>query len=336
MILTVFLTILMLMIITVPHEFGHLVTAKLFRIKVNEFAIGMGPLIASKDMGETKYSLRAVPIGGFCAMEAENEESDDEGAFNNKPAWQRIIVLASGAAINVLVALTLMIIITIYVGVPTNTLDKVVPNSPAASSGILAGDKIISIDGKETSSWIDTVTAISKNRDGKTMEIVVSRDGMENTFIITPKKDKDGRLVIGIVSRASHNVFLCAGQGIKVTWRLNSQMIGALKQMAHKGISKDSVTGPVGMAGLVNKTAHTGILSYLYLVALIRLNMAIVNLLPFPALDGGRIIFVLIRKVTGNVISAKAEGYMHLAGFGVLIALFVFITWQDLTRVLGY
>ena len=336
MILTVFLTILMLMIITVPHEFGHLVTAKLFRIKVNEFAIGMGPLIASKDMGETKYSLRAVPIGGFCAMEAENEESDDEGAFNNKPAWQRIIVLASGAAINVLVALTLMIIITIYVGVPTNTLDKVMPNSPAASSGILAGDKIISIDGKETSSWIDTVTAISKNRDGKTMEIVVSRDGMENTFIITPKKDKDGRLVIGIVSRASHNVFLCAGQGIKVTWRLNSQMIGALKQMAHKGISKDSVTGPVGMAGLVNKTAHTGILSYLYLVALISLNMAIVNLLPFPALDGGRIIFVLIRKVTGNVISAKAEGYMHLAGFGVLIALFVFITWQDLTRVLGY
>ena len=336
MILTVFLTILMLMIITVPHEFGHLVTAKLFRIKVNEFAIGMGPLIASKDMGETKYSLRAVPIGGFCAMEAENEESDDEGAFNNKPAWQRIIVLASGAAINVLVALTLMIIITIYVGVPTNTLDKVVPNSPAASSGILAGDKIISIDGKETSSWIDTVTAISKNRDGKTMEIVVSRDGMENIFIITPKKDKDGRLVIGIVSRASHNVFLCAGQGIKVTWRLNSQMIGALKQMAHKGISKDSVTGPVGMAGLVNKTAHTGILSYLYLVALISLNMAIVNLLPFPALDGGRIIFVLIRKVTGNVISAKAEGYMHLAGFGVLIALFVFITWQDLTRVLGY
>ena len=336
MILTVFLTILMLMIITVPHEFGHLVTAKLFRIKVNEFAIGMGPLIASKDMGETKYSLRAVPIGGFCAMEAENEESDDEGAFNNKPAWQRLIVLASGAAINVLVALTLMIIITIYVGVPTNTLDKVVPNSPAASSGILAGDKIISIDGKETSSWIDTVTAISKNRDGKTMEIVVSRDGMENTFIITPKKDKDGRLVIGIVSRASHNVFLCAGQGIKVTWRLNSQMIGALKQMAHKGISKDSVTGPVGMAGLVNKTAHTGILSYLYLVALISLNMAIVNLLPFPALDGGRIIFVLIRKVTGNVISAKAEGYMHLAGFGVLIALFVFITWQDLTRVLGY
>ena len=336
MILTVFLTILMLMIITVPHEFGHLVTAKLFRIKVNEFAIGMGPLIASKDMGETKYSLRVVPIGGFCAMEAENEESDDEGAFNNKPAWQRIIVLASGAAINVLVALTLMIIITIYVGVPTNTLDKVVPNSPAASSGILAGDKIISIDGKETSSWIDTVTAISKNRDGKTMEIVVSRDGMENTFIITPKKDKDGRLVIGIVSRASHNVFLCAGQGIKVTWRLNSQMIGALKQMAHKGISKDSVTGPVGMAGLVNKTAHTGILSYLYLVALISLNMAIVNLLPFPALDGGRIIFVLIRKVTGNVISAKAEGYMHLAGFGVLIALFVFITWQDLTRVLGY
>ena len=326
----------MLMIITVPHEFGHLVTAKLFRIKVNEFAIGMGPLIASKDMGETKYSLRAVPIGGFCAMEAENEESDDEGAFNNKPAWQRIIVLASGAAINVLVALTLMIIITIYVGVPTNTLDKVVPNSPAASSGILAGDKIISIDGKETSSWIDTVTAISKNRDGKTMEIVVSRDGMENTFIITPKKDKDGRLVIGIVSRASHNVFLCAGQGIKVTWRLNSQMIGALKQMAHKGISKDSVTGPVGMAGLVNKTAHTGILSYLYLVALISLTMAIVNLLPFPALDGGRIIFVLIRKVTGNVISAKAEGYMHLAGFGVLIALFVFITWQDLTRVLGY
>ncbi|ASS38555.1 RIP metalloprotease RseP [Mogibacterium pumilum] len=336
MILTVILTIIMLMIITVPHEFGHLVTAKLFHIKVNEFAIGMGPLIASKDKGETKYSVRAVPIGGFCAMEAENEESDEDGAFNNKPAWQRLIVLASGAAVNVLVALVLMIIITIYVGVPTNNIDKVLPDSPAASSGIIAGDEIISIDGKESSSWVDTVTAISKNTDGKTMEVVVSRDGNKHTFIITPKKDKDGRLVIGIVSRASHNVFLCAGRGIKVTWRLNSQMIGALKQMAHKGISKDSVTGPVGMAGLVSKTAHTGILSYLYLVALISLNMAIVNLLPFPALDGGRILFVLIRKITGNAISAKAEGYMHLAGFGMLIALLVFITWQDLARVLGH
>ena len=336
MILTVILTILMLMIITVPHEFGHLITAKLFRIKVNEFAIGMGPLLTSKDKGETKYSIRAIPIGGFCAMEAENEESDEEGAFNNKPAWQRLIVLASGAAVNVFVALILMIIITIYVGVPTNTLDKVLPDSPAAAAGIFAGDEIISIDGKSSSSWVDTVTAISKNTDGKTMEVVVSRDGNEHTFIITPKKDKDGRLVIGIVSRASHNVFLCAGQGVKVTWRLNGQMMGTLKQMAHKGLSKDSVTGPVGMAGLVSMTAHTGILSYLYLVALISLNMAIVNLLPFPALDGGRILFVIIRKVTGNMISAKAEGYMHLAGFAVLISLFVFITWQDLARVLGY
>ena len=149
MILTVILTILMLMIITVPHEFGHLITAKIFHIKVNEFAIGMGPLLASKDRGETKYSLRAIPIGGFCAMEAENEESDEEGAFNNKPAWQRLIVLASGAAVNVLVALILMIIITIYVGVPTNTLDKVVSGSPAATSGLVAGDRITSIDGKE-------------------------------------------------------------------------------------------------------------------------------------------------------------------------------------------
>lgn len=336
MILTVILTILMLMIITVPHEFGHLITAKLFRIKVNEFAIGMGPLLTSKNRGETKYSIRAIPIGGFCAMEAENEESDEEGAFNNKPAWQRLIVLASGAAVNVLVALILMIIITIYVGVPTNTLDKVVPNSPAATSGIMADDKIISVDGKETSSWVDTVTAISKNTDGRAMEVVVSRDGKQHKYTITPNKDKDGRLVLGIVSKSSHNVLICAGQGAKLTWRLNSQMIGAIKQMAQKGVTKDSVTGPVGMASLVSKTASTGLISYLYLVALISLNMAIVNLLPFPALDGGRIIFVIIRKVTGNMISAKAEGYMHLAGFAVLISLFVFITWQDLARVLGH
>ena len=321
MILTVILTILMLMIITVPHEFGHLITAKIFHIKVNEFAIGMGPLLASKDRGETKYSLRAIPIGGFCAMEAENEESDEEGAFNNKPAWQRLIVLASGAAVNVLVALILMIIITIYVGVPTNTLDKVVSGSPAAMSGLVAGDRITSIDGKESSSWLDTVTTISKNTDGKAMKVVVERDGKIHAYTITPTKD---------------NVFVCVGQGVKVTWNLNSQMLGALRQMVHKGIDRDSVTGPVGMAGLVNKTAHTGILSYLYLVALISLNMAIINLLPFPALDGGRIIFVLIRKITGNMISTKVEGYMHLAGFAILMALFVLITWQDLSKLLGH
>lgn len=336
MILTIILTILMLMIITVPHEFGHLVTAKLFHIKVNEFAIGMGPLIASKDRGETKYSLRAIPIGGFCAMEAENEESDEERAFNNKPAWQRLIVLVSGATVNVLVALILMIIITIYVGAPTNTLDKVVTDSPAAQSGLVAGDKITSIDGKESSSWLDIVTTISKNTDGRAMKAVVVRDGKVHTYTITPERDKDGRLVIGIVSKSTHNVFVCTGQGAKMTWNLNSQMLSALKQMLHKGINKDSVTGPVGMAGLVNKTAHAGTLSYLYLVALISLNMAIINLLPFPALDGGRIIFVLIRKVTGNMVSSKVEGYMHLAGFAVLMALFVFITWQDLAKVFGH
>ena len=180
------------------------------------------------------------------------------------------------------------------------------------------------------------MTTISKNTDGKAMKVVVERDGKIHAYTITPTKDKDGRLVIGIVSRASHNVFVCAGQGVKVTWNLNSQMLGALRQMVHKGIDRDSVTGPVGMAGLVNKTAHTGILSYLYLVALISLNMAIINLLPFPALDGGRIIFVLIRKITGNMISTKVEGYMHLAGFAILMALFVLITWQDLSKLLGH
>ena len=336
MIITILLTILMLMLITVPHELGHLITAKLFDIKVNEFAVGMGPLIAGRTKGDTQYSLRAIPIGGYCAMEAENEESDDERAFNNKPAWQRLIVLVAGATVNVMVALLLMIIITTSVGIPTNTLDKVVPDSPAAVSGVEAGDEIISIDGKATKSWADTVAAISGNQGAKSINVVVRRAGKQHSYSIRPTKDKDGRLVIGIVSKASHNVFVCAGQGAKLTWRLNGEMLGALRQLFHKGITKDSVTGPIGMVSLVSQTAHTGLIAYLYLVALISLNMAIVNLLPFPALDGGRIIFMIIRKITGNMISDKVEGYMHIAGFVVLMLLFVFVAWQDILRLLGH
>lgn len=325
----------MLMLVTVPHEFGHLVTAKLFKIKVNEFAVGMGPLIGQHKFGETEYSLRAIPLGGYCAMKAENEASDDDDAFINKPAWQRLIVLFAGAAMNIIIAIIFMTIIVSVSGVPTNTLDKIVKDSPAYEAGIKAGDNIISVNGKRTHSWGETVKSIEAAKTGETLLFKIKRVDEYKKFKIIPQKNESGRRVIGIVSKPTHNIFVSSKYGLIATWDINKQMIKALRNMLHHGISKNDVTGPVGMVTLVDKTAHTGLISYFYLVALISLNMAIINLLPFPALDGGRIIFVIVRKITGNVITDKVENYMHLAGFALLMLLFVVVTWQDILKIFG-
>lgn len=335
MILTILLTILMLMLVVVPHEFGHLITAKLFKIKVNEFAVGMGPLVIQRELGGTDYSLRAIPLGGYCAMKAENESSPDDDAFINKPAWQRLIVLSAGAAMNIIVAVFFMIIIISINGVPTNTLDRVIKDSPAYTAGIRAGDEIISVNGLKTKNWGDTVKAIENNNSNTALNFKIKRNSSFKNLKLKPEKNKEGRFVVGIVSKPTHNFFVCSKYGAIATWNINNQMIKALRNMIRHGISGNDVTGPVGMVTIVDKTAHAGLVSYFYLVSLISINMAIINLLPFPALDGGRIVFVIIRRITGNVISDKMENYMHLTGFALLMLLFVIITWQDLLRIFG-
>lgn len=333
--MTIILMILLMCVLIIPHEFGHFITAKACGVQVNEFSIGMGPLLYQKQRGETMYSLRLVPIGGYCAMEGENEESDNPRSFNNKPALAKIAVVLAGAFMNILIAVVIITGIIMYSGYATNYIGSVMENSPAMEAGIMADDKIVEINGSEIKSWDDVIIAFDGVESDKeqAVDIKVNRAGEIKEFSVVPELNDEDRYVIGITTRPGRNIFRCAWYGVQSTWALNMELISSIRSMFADGIGKDDVTGPVGMAQVVNQSAKVGIINYVYLLALISLNLALINLLPFPALDGGRFIFIIIRKITGNMISDNVEGYVHAAGMVILLALFVIVTWNDIMRL---
>lgn len=328
--LTVILALVLFLFLIFPHELGHFMMARAVGVKVNEFAFGMGPAVWQKQGKETLYSIRIFPVGGFCAMEGENEESDQEGAFNNKPWWAKILVLIAGAAMNVLIAAVVMSVIILISGTATTTVDKVENGSPAQMAGLKQGDKIEYISGKKIEDWNDVSKSIGNK--GKKIEIKVSRNGKYEIFKINPRKEKD-RYVIGITPVIEKSPSKAIIGGFKSTWYITRQMYKSLGMLASGNVAMKDVSGPVGMIGLVHQSAARGLISFFYLVALISLNLAIFNLLPLPALDGGRIIFVIIRMITGKAITDKQEAMVHGAGMVLLLSLMVFVTWNDIIKL---
>lgn len=331
---TALLTILLFCLLTIPHELGHFFAARFFDVQVNEFSFGMGPLIAQREHKGTMFSLRAIPLGGYCAMEAENEASDNARAFTNKPAWQRLVILFAGAAMNLVIAVLLTISALSLVGMPTNVVDAVSETGPAYEAGIRAGDEIVAVNGEDTPRWENVVTTLRETKRGEEVSLTVERDGKRQRFRVLPAEE-DGHPVVGITARSTHNVFHCARYGVRATWNLNRAMLQGLARMVTGGVSKDDVAGPVGMVQLVKESARSGAASFLYLAAIISINLAIINLLPFPALDGGRIILVLLRRLTGKVITDKMESYLHAAGMAVLLFLFLLVTWNDIAKLIA-
>lgn len=328
--LTVILGILLFLFLIFPHELGHFLMARAVGVKVNEFAFGMGPAIWKKQGKETLYSVRLLPVGGYCAMEGEDKDSDDERTFNKKSPGAKILVLAAGAAMNVLIAVVVMSGIMFATGEATNVINKVVKDSPAAAAGIEHGDRIVDAGGKKIGNWYDFHESMRGQK--KPFKLTVERKGERKTFSVTPKEEK-GRYVIGVSAVVEKNLFKSVARGAKSTWILTGRMYAGLKDLVTGKVAVKEVTGPVGMIGLVHQTTSRGLTPFFYLLVFISLNLAIFNLLPFPALDGGRIIFVIIRMVTGKAITDRQENMVHGAGMILLLTLMVFATWNDLVRL---
>lgn len=330
--MTIIYAVLMFCILIFIHELGHFIAAKKCGVKVNQFALGMGPAIWKKQRGETEYSLRAFPIGGFCAMEGEDEESDDERAFNNKKPWQKALIAFAGPLMNLILALLLMWIITFAMGSASTTIGSIIDGSPAVSQGLSEGDKIIELNGKKIEEWEDLSVVLKDAKTGDKVKIKVERDGKEHEITTPLMKSDDGRAIIGINPKLERSAGSAVVDGTKATFTLTTKMYQVIKQLFTGEVSTKELSGPVGIVYYVSESVSQGFLYFLYLMAILSLNLAIVNLLPLPALDGGRIVLIGIRKITGKAISDELEGKINTIGLVLLLLLMLYVTWNDLVK----
>ena len=326
----------MLLVLVIPHEWGHMIVAKLCGVRVNEFSVGMGPLLFQRQKGETQYSVRLLPLGGFCAMEGEEEAVDSPTSYSSKSNTQKIAILLAGVTMNILIAILVSIIVVGITGFPSNTLESVSPGSPAEAAGLRAGDTILEIDGHATKEWEDVTSAIDANKDGSSMHFVIKREGEAIEADITPEYlDDEQRYVVGIVSAYKRSVGKSITGGVKLTWEVCTAFAGAIKGMITNGVKAGAMAGPVGLVRVVDQATSYGATSYLMLLVLVSLNLAFFNLLPIPGLDGGKIFFIFLKVISGGRITDDMEYKATVAGMMLLIAFAVLITFNDIRNIFG-
>lgn len=341
------LAILIFGLLVGVHELGHFAVAKLFGVYVREFALGMGPALWKKRGKETLYALRAVPFGGYCVM-GEDEESDDPRAFPNQAPWKRALILFAGAFMNFL--LGLLIVIILYTGAyafRSSEIADFMPGCPYESAeGLQKGDRIVKIDGKRIYMQFDVEDFLAQG-DG-VYDIVVLRDGKKVTlrdFAMEPLEyEGQSRKMYGFYFGYDMN---SPGVLLRNAWdtcmEFGRWIFMGLSELIHGKVGMEQVSGPVGIVDIMAETGEaaetTGDALYniFYLTAFIAVNLAIMNLLPLPALDGGRIFLLLvtwlIESVTHRKLNPKYEGYIHAAGMVLLLTLMAFIMFHDILRL---
>lgn len=333
----IIIAILFFEFIVIIHEGGHFVAAKLMKIKVNEFAIGMGPKIISFQRKETRYSVRLFPIGGFCAMEGEDEESDGDGSFSKKKVGARIFVVVAGAMMNLLLGFVIVLCLVCNQNlVGTTTVAKFADDAVSPSYGLQAGDEIKAIDGMRVYTPTDVNTGFSRSSDGK-VEMIVNRNGKDVTLNISFDMDEyEGHQYIkmdfwllgkektftGILSSTAGNFVSYARM---VFLSIHDILVGKY------GLS--DLSGPVGAVSVVSDAVKTSFSSMLRIMALLTINVGLFNLFPIPALDGWRFFVLLAEGITKRKLPAKWEYIINAVGLALLLLLMFFVTFSDIKRL---
>jgi regulator of sigma E protease len=329
MFLTIISFIFVFGLMVVFHELGHFTIAKLNGIIVNEFSIGIGPKLFGKTYGETQYSLRAFPIGGYIKMEGEDAESENPRGFTKQSPWRRLSVIAAGPIMNFILAIVLLSIIAFSFGFPTTVIDIVTPDNPAEIAGMISGDRIVEIEGTVIEDW-NQVGEIIRSSEG-TLNVLIERDSTQKILTIVPVSEAEtGRIIIGIMPEMKKSPTRSIQSGFEQTWLIVTSIIDFLRDLITGGEVEGEIIGPVGIIGMVGEAANAGLLSLLFIAAYLSINLGIINLLPFPALDGGRMIFIIFEILRGKPVPPEKEGFVHFVGFALLMALMVFILLKDI------
>ncbi|MBS6023961.1 MAG: RIP metalloprotease RseP [Paeniclostridium sordellii] len=336
-ILTILVAILAFGIIVFIHELGHFLFAKKAGVRIHEFAIGMGPKIYGFQKGETTYSIRLLPLGGYVAMEGEDSDSKDPRAFGNKSILQRASILFAGPFFNIILTVIILIPVFMYIGTPSTKLKSVIDNSAAQRAGIQAGDTITEVNGKDVKSWNELSKEI-QDSNGNKLNITLERDGKEKKVNLIPES-KDGKYLIGIYPKYEKSILGSFTTAIKTTISMIVGMITFLGQLITGNLPggiDQSLAGPIGVISIVADATKTGIINVLYLAAVISLNLGVLNLLPIPALDGGRLFFLFIEFLRGGKkIDPNKEGMINVIGFAVLMVFMLFVTYKDIVRLMA-
>ena len=348
----ILLAIIAFGVLIAVHEAGHFAVAKACDVKVNEFSLGMGPAILKKQGKETLYSLRALPIGGYCAMEGEDEETGDPRAFTAKPAWQRVLILCAGAAMNFLLGFLLVLCIAHNANFAEPIIADFMEGCPyEGAEALQVGDRICSIDGHRT--WFTTDISEYLGRSGDTHDIVVVRDGRRVTLkgfhmplVEYPTEDGGTTWKYGLYFAPREFGFIAdlryswfeSLEFVRMVWR-------SLGDLITGAVGVKELSGAVGVVDYVNQvateaeTTEEATFDFLYIFALIAVNLAVMNMLPLPALDGGRVFFVIVTGLVGLIahrkVSTKYEGYIHTAGFVLLMGLMVFVLFNDVIKIIA-
>ena len=347
--MSVIFAIILFSILIFVHELGHFVAAKLSGVQVNEFSMFMGPALWKKQVGETLYTLRLIPIGGYCAMEGEDEGSDNPRAFGNAVWWKKLVILVAGAAMNFLIGVVLMVIVYLPVQqVAVPVIDSFEEYSTVSGeSGLQVGDRILELDGEKIYVYSDFSMMLSLN-EGNVHDILVERNGAEvflDDFVMEKhevvQKDGTSKLLFGMNFTIEDLDF---GGKLSYAWAQSLDTVRMVRlslQMLMSGQAgiKD-MSGPVGIVQQMSTVAESSetrldaILNLLYYGGFIGINLAVMNLLPIPALDGGRVVGVLIttavEAVTKKKLDPKYEGYLHGAGMLALLGLMAVIMFKDI------
>ena len=339
----ILMIVLMFALIVIIHELGHFVAARLFKVKVNEFAVGMGPKLWSKQKGETLYSIRALPIGGFCSMEGEDASSADENSILNKKPWQKLIIFAAGAIMNFLLAWILFVLIVGYKGVISNEVDYVETGSPMSVAGLQADDTILAVNGEKVDTFNDTLEKIQKEKSSYIFSIQ-TKEGQIKELAVTPSLSEDGTNYFGFaVKRVNVGFIDMFKEGLNETIFIIEQTLDGFVQLITGQVKVDQLAGIVGVVQISSQAWDQGmevsvtaaVMQIVYIGAFLSANLGVFNLLPLPALDGGRIIFSLIEIVRRKPISAEKEGMVHFIGIVLLMILMVVVLYNDIVRVIG-
>lgn len=314
------------------HEGGHFIVAKIFKVRVNEFSIGFGKRIIGKLKGETMYSLRAVPLGGYVMLEGEETESTDPRAYNNKSVWKRMLIISAGGIVNIIFGLiAYFIIATSAVSYYSMDVSEVANGYAAEIAGIQPNDEIISVNNKK----IHLKTELNKivsNSNGKSIEIKIKRANEYINLNLVPTQDENGNYVIGVnLKEAEKNITNNLYYGFWNTVNFSCSIIDNLKILITGGVKTDQLMGPIGISTVVSQTQ--GIIEYIYIMALISLSLGVTNLLPFPPLDGGKLLLLLIEAIRRKKISMEVELNIQSIGFILMILLSVYVAYNDILRI---